>query len=176
MTVRTFDYTGQMPRELARSEAIIDKHPDRSTPLRSIAQALSRRGVAAAKCELVNAALVAMVDLLFEVDDDGATPNVDPDGRILPPAPWGRNGGRLWGLRATEQRTLNVIMRQRNDTHSEPLFVYDTEARHWLLGRAYKGKRAAHAYLRTCPITMAEWRAAWQVTRSTWASKHLGED
>lgn len=175
MTVRTLDYAGQMPKELARTEAIATAQPDRYAPLRSVAQRLSRRGVAAAKVELANTALAAVVDVMFEVDPDGVTPNVDVDGRILVPLPFGRAGGRLWGLRATEQRALNLVMRQRSE-QSGSLFVYDLGARCWLVGRGYTGRRAAQAYVRQCPITLAEWRAAWTATRSAWSRRHLGED
>jgi hypothetical protein len=165
-----------MPEELERSEAISQiRTVERHTPLRSAAQSLSKRGVAAAKCELMNTALAAFVDVLFDADPDGILPNVDHDGRLLIPAPWCRAGGRMFGLRNTEQRALNVVMRQRAET-SGALFVYDVGSRLWLLGRGYTGRRAAQAYLRQCPIGLAEWRAAWKATRRPWASQHLGEE
>jgi hypothetical protein len=176
MTVRTLDYAGQMPKELARTEAIADvKAVDRYTPLRTMAQSLSKRGVAAAKCELINAALLAFVEVLFDADPDGVTPNLDPDGRLLIPAPWGRAGGRLFALRNTEQRALNHTMRLRSE-QSAALFVYDVSARTWLVGRGYTGRRPALAYLRQCPISLAEWRASWQATRRPWARQHLGDE
>jgi hypothetical protein len=175
MTVR-FDYAGQMPRELQRTEAITEvKAVDRHTPLRGLAQSLSKRGVAEAKTELVNAALAAFVDVLFDADPDGVTPNLDADGRILIPTPWGRAGGRMFALRNTEQRAANLIMRQRSEV-SGALFVYDVDSRLWLLGRGYTGRRAAQAYIRQCPITLTEWRAAWQATRRPWARQHLGDE
>lgn len=174
MTTRTLDYAGQMPHELQRTEAIVQAQPDRHSPLRSVAQSLTRRGIAAAKVELVNTALVALVDVLFDADPDGIMPNVDADGRVLIPCPWGRAGGALWGLRANEQRSLNVIMRQRSE-RSGSLFVYDVGSRCWLLGRGYTGRRTALAYIRQMPVTLPEWRAAWAATRSTWARRHLGD-
>ncbi len=164
-----------IPRELQRTEAIQDVQPQRMTTLRSVAQNLSRRGVLATKAELCNQVLVAFVEVLFETDDDGVSANVDATGMVLIPAPFGRGGGPLWGLRATEQRTLNVIMRQRSEAHSEPLFVYAADNRRWLLGRPYTSRRTAMAYLRSLPVTVAEWRAAWQETRSQWARKNLGD-
>lgn len=85
MTAKTM--TMQIPAELARSEAIARTQPDRHSPLRAVAENLSRRGVAAAKVELVNLALVEFTTVLFDQDVDGITPNVDADGRILIPAP-----------------------------------------------------------------------------------------
>lgn len=175
MTTRTLDYAGQMPRELQRTEAIAAAQPDRHAPLRAVAQNLTRRGVAAAKVELANTALLAFVEVLFDVDPDDYTPNLDPDGRVLIPMPWGRAGGAMWGLRSTEQRAMNVIMRQRAEL-AAALFIYDLGSRCWLVGRGYAGRRVALAYLRQCPITLQEWRAAWSSTRSPWARKNLGND
>ena len=175
MTTKVMEFkVDQMPRELARTEAMQQVQPDRYAPLRSVGQKLSMRGVAAAKVELVNGALLALVDMLFDADSDGVTPNVDQDGRILVPVPWGRAGGTAWGLRVTEQRTLNMIMRQR--TQGDALFIYDQEARSWLLGRAYTTRRVAQAYLRMCPVTLGEWRAAWATVKTTWAKKHMRDE
>ena len=67
MTTRTLAY--QVPRELARTEAMTSvPAPDRHTPLRAVAQRLTRRGVAGAKVELVNTALLTLTDLLYETD------------------------------------------------------------------------------------------------------------
>lgn len=162
----------QIPRELERTETIQQARPAPHVALRQAAQALSRRGLAAAKAELVNHALLAYVELIFETDDDGVMPNVDTDGRLVVPAPWGRAGGRLWGLRNTEQRAFNWLMRRRQDEQNQPLFVYDGATRQWLVGRYTK--RSAMAYLRTMPITLAEWREAWSATRSQWARRNLG--
>ena len=144
--------------------------------LRAVGEALTRRGLASAKCELANAALGAFVDVLFDQDPDGALPNMDSDGRLLIPAPWGRAGGAMWKLRATEQRALNVAMRRRSEGEQSPLFVYDLAARCWLLGRDYNRRSSAQAYLRLSPITLAEWRQAWAATRSHWVCQNLGND
>lgn len=173
MTARTLSY--QIPNELARTEAIVQAQPDRHSPLRSVAQSLSRRGVAVAKVELVNTALAAFTEILFDVDPDGVEPNLDPDGRLLIPAPWGRAGGRLWGLRNTEQRAFAWLMRRRSEEQNTPLYVYDVEGRQWLLGRGYT-RRSAMAYVRTMEVTLPEWRAAWSATRSTWARQNLGQE
>lgn len=165
-----------IPAELQRTEAIAaTPTPDRHTPLRAVAQKLSRRGVMGAKAELANTALLAFVEVLFDVDEDQVYSNVDPDGRILIPAPWGRNGGALWGLRNTEQRAFSWLMRRRCMTQEDPLFVYDSEFRQWFVGAGYT-RRAALAYLRGFPVSLTEWREAWQATRSDWAIQNLGND
>jgi len=170
----SFDVS-RMPRELARTEAITQAQPERHTPLRAIAQKLSRRGVAAAKCELANSALLALVEVLHELDTDGSMPNVDGDGRILVPVPWGKLGYHHWGLRASEGRALNWLLRRRSEVENEPLFVFDGDTRQWLLGRKYESRKHAIAYLRLCPVTLPEWRAGWDSTRSAWARRNLGD-
>ena len=161
-----------IPAELARTEAIQGTQPDRFAPLRVVAQNLSRRGVAAAKAELANQALLTLAELLYELDEDGRPANVDPDGRILVPLPWGRLGHKVWGLRRTEANALRWLMLQRNAIQNEPLWVYDAAGRTWLLNLAYT-RRGAMTYLRTLPVTLPEWRQAWEVTRSQWSRQHL---
>ena len=163
----------KLPRELARTEVITEAKDqvEAYAPLRKIAVALSRRGLAAAKTELANHALALAVDLVLEQDSDGYRPNQDPDGRIIVPLPWTRSGTKAWGLRRTEGRTFNRIMRQRSDSEPQPLFIYDAEGRCWLWG---SWKRAtAGAYLRSNPITLAEWRKAWSAETSPWARQNL---
>lgn len=173
MTAKTMQF--QIPAELARTEAIAAAQPERFAPLRSVAKALSRRGLAQAKVELVNYALLTLVELLFEDDTDGRRANVDPDGRILIPLPWGRMGHKSWELRRTEANALRWLMLQRYATQNEPLFVYDAGGRTWLVNLAYS-KRSALSYLRTMPVTLAEWRQAWEVTTSPWARQNLSRE
>lgn len=175
MTVRTLDYTGRIPKELERTEAIQNASAERFSPLRAVAQNLTRRGLAEAKTELANQALLAFVECLYECDSDGTPANYDTqDYRILIPSPFGRYGGKLWGLRAKEQRTLNTILRQRCLAQSSPLFVY--AGKQWLIGRDYNTRRVALAYLRQAPITLAEWRLAWSANTSAWSRRNLGDD
>ncbi|HAJ36330.1 MAG TPA: hypothetical protein DCL15_11620 [Chloroflexi bacterium] len=168
---RTINYV--IPAELERSEAIAaTPAPPRHTPLRAVAERLTRRGVAAAKAELVNNAVLTLVNMVYETDEDGVWSNVDGDGRVLIPLPWGRLGYRHWGLRRTEANALRWLMMQRA-ARGEPWLVYDGEARCWLLNLAYPTRRTALAYWRQLPITLAEWRAASDATRSQWADQHL---
>ena len=121
--------------------------------------------------ELANHALVLAVDLVLDADEDGHRPNLDADGRVLVPLPWTRSGAKAWGLRRTEGRTFNRIMRQRSDSQPQPLFIYDAESRGWLWG-AWK-RATAGACLRSVPITLGEWRAAWDVETSPWARQNM---
>lgn len=171
MTTRTMEY--RIPAELARSEALATvPTPERHTPLRTVAQKLTRRGVMAAKCELANQVLLTLADLVYEIDDDGRWANVDDDGRLLIPLPWGRLGYRHWGLRRTEANALRWVMLQRS-TRGEPWLVYDAGARCWLLNLAYESRRQGLAYWRQLPVSLGEWRAASDATRSQWAAQNL---
>jgi hypothetical protein len=159
--------------ELLRSEAIASTPPpERHTPLRQVALKLTRRGAMAAKAELANAALLAFIEILFDVDEDQNYANIDADGRILLPAPWGRNGSVHWGLRRSEQRALSWLLRRRMETEENPLFIYDDETRSWYVGRGY-ARRSALAYLKAFPVTVGEWRTAWRATGSTWGRQQL---
>ena len=171
--MKTMNFVSTIPAELERTEAIAaTSPPTRHTPLRQVAQKLTRRGVMGAKAELANNAVLTLVDMVYETDEDGTWANVDADGRILIPLPWGRLGYRHWGLRRTEANALRWLMMQRT-TKGEPWLVYDAEARCWLLNLAYSTRRTALAYWRQLPITLAEWRAASDATRSQWADQHL---
>jgi len=117
---------------------------------------------------------VAFVDVLFDVDADQVYSNIDPDGRVMIPSPWGRNGAAQWGLRRTEQRALSWLMRRRSATSDNPLFVFDPEFRQWFVGADYT-RRTALAYLKAIPVTLSEFREAWTATRSTWAIQNLGD-
>ena len=171
MKTYSFDMTA---RELARTEVVADKRNqvERFAPLRAVAQNLSRRGVAAAKVELMNHALALAVDLVLETDEDGVRPHMDKDGRIGVQLPWTRTGGPVWGLRRTEQRAFNLVMRLRSDNEPQPLFLYDAESRGWLWG--VWSRHSAGAYLRNNPITLKEWRAAWLAVSSQWARQNMG--
>lgn len=172
-TVTTMGY--QIPTELARTEAITQGQAEHANPLRSVAIQLSRRGVMQAKVELVNTALMALVEELFQEDGDGVTANVDPDGWIKMPLPWGRDGYKQWGLRVSEMRALNHVMRTRSQMTNSPLFVYAVDFRRWYLGAGYT-RRMALVYLRQVPVSLGEWRTSWRSVSSKWAGKNMGND
>ena len=98
---------------------------------------------------------------------------MDADGRVLIPLPWGRLGYRVWGLRRTEANALRWIMMNRAAQQGEPWLVYDQAARCWLLNLAYDSRRSALTYWRQLPVTLAEWRAAHEATRSLWAAQNM---
>ena len=165
----------RLPRELQRTEVVQTAQPARYTPARAAAEALTRRGMMAAKAELCNTALLGLTELCFEMDTDGQRANVDPDGRVLIPLPWGRLGGKAWGLRASEQRALRVIIQQRAAAGGDPLYTWDADGRAWLLNLAYS-KQTAGAYLRSWPVTTGEYRAAAALVATGWAPPGDGAD
>ena len=176
--VATYNFDMEkLPRELQRTEAVRAAQPnvERFTPLRAVVQNLSRRGMAGAKVELFNHALAGAVDLCLETDADGRAANVDfVTGAVLVPLPWGEAGYKLWGLRITEGRALRFIMRRRAERDRPPLFSYDADARRWVWSRSF-GRNTAASYLRAAPITLVEYRAAWDAGRTSWAAQHMPE-
>ncbi len=170
-----FDFVQTIERELARTEVVTGKRDqvERFAPLRQAAQNLSRRGVAAAKVELFNHVVAAAADLCLECDADGRPANVDAiTGAVLVPLPWGEAGYRRWGLRVTECRQLRYILLRRADHDRPPLFDYDASIRRWVFPSLWS-RRTAGSYLSLQPITLTEYRAAWDATRTAWATQHM---
>lgn len=161
----------KIPAELERTEAVAKVRPERTGVLRNVAKSLSKRGVLEAKVELCNEALLSLVDVLFDVDGDGVFANIDRDGRIMVPLPWGSAGYKVWGLRQSEARALSLIMQSRSEADGA-LFVWVPDSRLWVVGSGYT-KRTATAYLRTMPITLSDFRVAYDAVRSVWARKNL---
>jgi hypothetical protein len=171
----------QLPRELARKEAIVATRPAPHVPQRQpglisqMAQRLSRRGVAAAKAEVMNEVLAAMADLLYESEPGIGPVNFESrSGRIIVPKPWGHSGYKAWQLRVSEARALRHIMLQRTALYDpEPWVDFDAGIRDWVVNlRGYHQKRAAQQYLLAHPITAAEWLAAANAVRSAWSRKN----
>ncbi|MBP8291463.1 MAG: hypothetical protein KAX65_01745 [Caldilineaceae bacterium] len=178
MQTKTYSFDmDKMPRELARTEVITERQEqiERFSPLRALAQNLSRRGVAMAKVELMNQALATAVDLCLEEDPDGRPANVDHvTGIVIVPLPWGEAGYKLWGLRITECRQMRYILRARAERDRPPLFDYHPELRRWVFGRTWT-RRSAATYINHMPITLAEYRVAWDATATGWSKQHLSE-
>lgn len=180
MTTKQLDFVTQLPRELARTEHIQRAQPTPAVPprlghLAAAAQQLSRRGLAAAKVELVNAALLALADHLYDRDPDGVPVHYDPHtGRIGSALPWGPRGYKIWGLRSSESRALRHIMFERTlPNDPQPWLDWDPDSRGWLVNlRGYLSLGRAVIYLQHYPVTLAEWRAAVVATRSDWARTH----
>ena len=162
-------------RELARTEVIADRKDqvERFAPLREVARNLSRRGLAAAKAELFNNARAALADLCMEWETADRRANVDVDGRLLVPVPWGDAGYRVWGLRVTEARILRRIMLQRA-AHAGALWYYDVDGRCWLWNLEHR-KATAISYLTNHPVTVSEYLASYDAERTTWARSKWGK-
>ncbi len=141
----------------ARKMAISNADPDRYTAIQRAAQALSRRNVDQAVCELLNEAHSRLIVLCYEYDDTGRLVNVDaPTGKLLIPLPWGKAGYKKWGLAPSEADTFRRIMfaRQHNGL---PLFFFDRSRRAWFVNlREYP----ALPVLAEWEIGVGEYRAA----------------
>lgn len=176
MKTKTYDFNlDTLPRELARTEVIAERRDqvERFRPLREAARHLSRRGLAATKAELFNHALAALADLCMEWETDERRANVDVDGRLLVPVPWGDAGYKVWGLRVTEARVLRRIMLQRA-AQAGALWYYDADGRCWLWNLEHR-KGSAISYLSNHPVTVPEYLSAYDAERTTWARRKWGE-
>lgn len=159
--------TTLVPEIIRRFETIVETAAGAHTPLRKTAQNISERALWAGRVELSMQALTAACMTLLEVDEGGRSVNVDgATGRILVAMPWGKAGGVQWGLRSSEQRVLALVLRWRA-AQDDALFVLDRQA--WYV-EDFTRRRAEH-YLRTRPISIGEYRDAWELCAIKWARK-----
>jgi hypothetical protein len=147
---------------VTRKYTIAQSAPARHIGLRKAAEALSRRNVDAAVCELLNEALARLVQLVYEQDAAGLC-NVDAaTGKILIPLPWGRLGHAKWGLRPIEGMILREIMFELSvRTDKRALFHYDRSRRAWFVNLYDFGNvHLAHQWLTQHQVDVAMYRAA----------------
>lgn len=157
-----------VPNLIRRFETVVETMAGAHTPLRKPAEIASQRALWAARAELSMQAIAAACEALCEVDGNGKPINVDAaTGRILIPLPWGRAGGAQWGLRSSEQKTLTRIVRARA-LLPDALFEYDRQQ--WYTTAGF-GRLAALRYLQRQPITLEEYRRAWQESARVWRGK-----
>jgi hypothetical protein len=156
--------------DLARTAPILasapQPHTERRNVIRQATDTLSRRGIAAAKAELANTALEALLGLVYQADTDNALCNLDAGGRILVPTPMGRLGCRHWQLRPSEARVLGRILTARAGW----VLTYDSECRAWCVNlRKFPTLGRAMAALASEPVTAQEWRDTAQAMTTAWA-------
>ena len=121
--------------------------------LADTAHSLSRSGLAKAKAELCNEAVQTLIQFCYDIDADlGVCENVDADGIIRVPVPWGR-GHQQWGLRSTEAVILRTHMMQLSTAATSPVFVYDAYAKRWLLNADYDDLIKALDYWKVAELT-----------------------
>lgn len=149
-------YTAPPPRPHTRKRRSAFGH---------IVDRLTLVGQVMTKTEFANALLLAVVELLYDVDADGEFANFDIDGRVLVPLPWGSAGYAEWNVRVTEARCLRYIMAQRG-TKPGAWIEYRPATRSWHVTQ--RTRRHPEALLKAAPITNDEWRQAWAVTRTAW--------
>lgn len=145
---------------LERKTEISHAAPERFTALRSAAASLSRRNVDLATVELMNEALSRLVMLLYETDSGGMV-NVDSlTGKLLIPAPFGKNGHKQWGLKPSEANLLRHILFGWQE--QPPALLYYEWTRHsWFLDLAQFGSVGiAKAWLRSHQISVNLYRTA----------------
>ena len=170
MTAHTVAYnvaagaTREAEKTLQRSHTALDAAPARHVlpRLADVAEGLSKAGLAAAHAELCTAALQRLAELAYTIDTDGRLCNMDVDGRLLVPAPFGKAGHQKWGLRRREAEILRAILVARQTPQQGralPLFVYDSVSRAWYVNvQDYPSELHAMGYIRQCPITSREYK------------------
>jgi hypothetical protein len=148
-------------KTVERKYTVAQSAPQRHTGLRKAAEALSRRNVDQAVCELLNEALARLVQLVYERDAAGLCNVDEATGKLLIPAPWGRLGHAKWGLRSIEAVILREIMFAFSDVGKSSLFHYDRSRRAWFVDLYnYANHHLAHQWLGRHQIDVAMYRAA----------------
>ena len=123
-----------------------------------VSRSLTRTGAAAATAELLNEAVNKLIGYLYEEDADGVRSNVDVDGRLLIPAPWGSVGRPRYALRRTEGDTLRKYVQfLSSQRRPAPLFTFDN-GRWWLNIFDYPTKDKALQYWRIVAVDASIWR------------------
>lgn len=123
-----------------------------------VSASLTRRGAAAATAELLNEAVMKAIGYCYEVDEDGHPANVNADGRIEIPMPWGSVGRPLYGLRRTEGDTLRRYL-QFLEGQRRPIRLFYFEGGRWYVDAfTYPSQADALGYWRVVAMTAAAWR------------------
>jgi hypothetical protein len=160
--------TGLVPSIIRRFETVAETLAGAHTPLRQPSEGASQYTLWAARAELSMQAIAGACKALAETDENGKPINFDAlTGRCLIPLPWGRAGASKWGLRSSEQKTLTRIMRARSMLPGA-LFEYDRQCWHVAPGFSLP---AARRYLERQPITVGEYRRAWEASARVWRGK-----
>ena len=147
-----------------RKTGTLDTTPALHTPLRIVAEALTRRKLAGARADMLNEALQQFTTVLYDQDASGQLCNADEGtGQILLPVPWGRAGHRKWGLRYTESVVLRRILMVHQGVHERSqrpaLFLYDADTRTWSINLTdFATVGTALQRIEQTPITPAQWR------------------
>ena len=139
--------------------------PERTTVERcfgAVADRLSRRNIAAARCELCNEALHVLVDLCFERNERSELVNIDSvSGQILVPMPCGWRRYKEYGLRRTEADVLRFCLLYWQQSERFPLFEYIRWTTRWCVNiEHYTTAAAARGWLEQHPVTPRLWAAA----------------
>ncbi len=147
-------------KTVSRKEGIAKAELPRHQTLRAAMESLSLRNVDQAICELFNEAIARLTLLAYEQDAGGLC-NIDAvTGKLLLPAPWGRNGQSKWGIRPQEANILRQILFDWQFP-GPTLWRYDRLRRAWFLNLYDFGDYdAARKWLERHPVTIEVYRVA----------------
>lgn len=121
------------------------------------AESLSNAATIQGAIEIANESLCKLASILYDTVDRQLV-NIDSRTyRLLVPAPWGDSGYSKWGMRAVEARILRACLMRRVMRESTDA-LFDYADRRWFLNAGtYKTSTAALGYLKSRPISAAEW-------------------
>ena len=125
------------------------------------AEQLNQAGNLQAQLGVCEAALVALVNVLYAMDAEQRPANYDAaTGRILIGLPWGSRGWKHWGLRRMEADCLRRVMLGRSgDSHRPRLLIYAADCRQWYVDfETYPTLDSALAWVRDHGPRLSEWR------------------
>lgn len=146
-------------------------------PKQRIAQAaesLNQAGGLQAQLGVCEAALVALVNVLYATDADQRPANHDEKtGRILVPLPWGSSGWKHWGLRRMEADCLRRLMIGRSGQRKPPcLFFYAVDSHQWYVDyENYPTTDDALRWVRDFGPQLSEWRVVVEAHRLAEAAR-----
>lgn len=124
-----------------------------------VSATLTRRGAAQATAELLNEAVFKAIGYLYEVDSDGIPANVDSDGKILIPCPWGSVGRPKYALRRTEGDTLRKYVQWLETQRRPAVRLFYFENGRWYLDCwTYPTREDALQYWRLVAVNASIWR------------------
>ncbi len=156
--------------DMDRARRTGDKRPifDPRQRLQSAAEQLNQAGSLQARLGVCEAALVALVNVLYATDADQRPANYDDKtGRILVPLPWGSGGWRHWGLRRMEADCLRRVMIGRSGQRKPPcLFFYAVDSRQWYVDyETYPTVNDALCWVRDHGPQLREWHTVVEAYR-----------
>lgn len=164
----------KMPR-LARTEVIADKKEqvERFAPLLEVkAQPVTARPGCCQSGGSSTTRSLRWLTCAWSGETNDRRANVDVDGRLLVPVPWGDAGYK--GLGIARHREARILRRMLRAAQAGALWYYDVDGRCWLWNLEHR-KATAISYLTNHPVTVGEYLSGYDAERTTWKRSKWGK-